>query len=267
MLVRDRWPFHYGLNVDGLIGVEVEMEANDLLPDPVDKWVMHGDGSLRGNYQGEYVLRTPATFGKCEASIKELYDRFEAEHSQINPSGRCGVHIHLNVQPWEEEKVFNFITVYLMLEELLVNWCGHDRSGNMFCLRASDAQELITSLVNDKEKGLFNATIEADANRYASINLEALPKYGSLEFRAMRTPYHPDKIVEWINYLRCIKSYSKRIEDMHEVLYECSAGGGIAFVQNVFKDRAKNLIHEHTAVLVERGVRSAQHIAFTPFGG
>src|SRR3546814_18812942 len=83
-------------------------------------------------------------------------------------------------------QLYSFMTVYLILENVLVGWCGHSRCGNLFCLRASDAEWLLTSIRAAAEGRTFKHSLHSDNLRYASMNVKALGDYGSLEFRAMR---------------------------------------------------------------------------------
>src|SRR3546814_21174594 len=82
-------------------------------------------------------------------------------------------------------QLYSFMTVYLILENVLVGWCGHSRCGNLFCLRASDAEWLLTSIRAAAEGRTFKHSLHSDNLRYASMNVKALGDYGSLEFRTM----------------------------------------------------------------------------------
>ena len=197
------------------IGIEIELEGVDLKHPIRQYWKGVGDGSLRGT-SIEYVLKTPVRRKLTLQRLTSLKKELEDHGSQLQPSDRCGVHIHVNCQQLTTKQVINFAIVYLILEDLLVEMCGEERVGNLFCLRASDADRIITALRICKQDDDLSH-IQSNRYRYASINLAAISKFGSVEFRAFQTPKDLLKIQKWIEILLRIKDYSMGFDEAYDI--------------------------------------------------
>src|ERR1043165_6704176 len=216
--------------VDGDVGIEIEMEGTNLTGLHQHASLRHGvaypwafkmDGSLRGE-SCEWVLNSPIYKEEVPAKLAMLFDNREVVSATFTPSRRCGVHIHVNVQQMTEQAVFNFLCTYIAFEPVLVRWAGEDREGNLFCLRASDARELIDKLAQARVAGNLR-NIMGDYIRYASVNINAIMRYGSVEFRALGTPTEPKKITQWVRMLYCVKELAAKFDDIRELLYALSA--------------------------------------------
>lgn len=253
---------------DGGIGIEVEMEGIGVRFDPPAGWSLHNDGSLRGEESAEYIFSKPLDRASAEAKLDTLYATF-SKRSKINPSDRCGVHIHLNMQKEEIEDIWKFIILYLIFEEPIVAWCGENRSGNMFCLRACDAEWLMMSLIKDRGNGNFNATGGSrDEFKYASINVGALLKYGSLEFRAMYTPKGPKPIKDWLRILLGLKEVSAKVKNPIEFIERCSADGADVWAKNLLDDFTYAAISKYPDLefSIFDSIRRVQPLVYTELG-
>lgn len=258
-LVRQLFNLRPEILTKGEVGVEVEIEGENL-PRAPKQWVSTHDGSLRGEGR-EYVLRVPLSKEDAFKALDSLERAYERNETISYQSIRESVHIHINVQDMEILHLFNFITLYLTLEEILVSYCGPSREGNLFCLRASDAKYLPRAL-----KGLIlskNFRGFADDNfRYASMNISSIPKFGSLEFRAMRGTTDFSEIKTWIELLLLVKNKSfeylnptQIIQSVSEAEYETFVRGVLGEYFYLFKDK-------DVEGMARRGVRNAQIIAY-----
>lgn len=199
----------FGLpKTQGMFGLEVECEGNNLpyLEAGLGPWVSVDDGSLRGVFpktRCEYILNNPLNYDKAIESIEVLGETFKNNNSILNYSFRTSVHVHVNVQDLDEVQVLNFIYLYLLYEESLVDFCGEGRKANRFCLRLQDADGLSEVLHHIFTRGLFGIKeFREDNIRYSSINLWPLVKYGSLEFRAMKGTHDPELLIPWLTALK-----------------------------------------------------------------
>lgn len=198
----------------GLLGVEIEVEAEDALPMEVAAWKVERDGSLRGAHATEYVLEKPLSLPATMTAIADL--RKALEPVKLTWSFRTSVHVHVNVLNMTKQQLDCFIYSYLLLEEVLVAFCGKHREGNRFCLRVRDAENLVHELsrfIGSKEFTFPNR----DVYRYSSINLDALRKFGSLEFRGMRGTIDRDVLDVWVNALVRLRSFSMKYRTIHEI--------------------------------------------------
>lgn len=247
---------------EGSIGIEIEVEGNNL-PHVGGKWRGEHDGSLRGEAM-EYVLERPVELPEAYKALAALSHAFKENGSQIADTGRAGVHIHVNCQELNIIQLYNFITLYLIFEDSLVKWCGPDRVGNLFCLRAKDAEWLLFNLASALEDGEFRRRFSSDDLRYASMNVKALAQYGSLEFRAMRSTQDVGLIYQWAELLYCLRERAKAVENPVQLIYQVSAGGEEAFLDNYLGESSQDIkdCDPDWAQSIRDGMRRAQEIAF-----
>jgi len=246
------------------IGIEVEMEGS-LLPTRVSYWNVGGDGSLRGE-SVEYALKLPCMRRLVKSRVDVLYNSF----GKISPSERCGTHIHVNCQQLTSRQVFSFICLYFFFEGLLTKWCGEDREGNLFCLRAEDAEGIIVSLIEDKMNRGYPHKACRHYLKYGAINIAALMKFGSLEFRALRTPTSNERILKWVKMLLSLKDLSKDEANVEECMMNFSVHGAKSLVQKVFGDNASELVRcckseAELDMIVSDGIRRTQTLVYVPF--
>lgn len=247
---------------NGDIGVEIEVEGRDLPGETPEAWRAEVDGSLRGGGV-EYVLKKPCKYDKVDRHINRMYNHIIKSGGKMRLSPRCGVHIHINVQEWTLNQVMTFIVLYLVVEDLLVRWCGEDREGNIFCLRGRDAEYLYDVLVKVMETQNLNVRDWADNMRYSSMNISALRKYGSLEFRSLRTPEDPQRIKRWIDLLLCVQRASKDFSHPAAVVEGMSNAGGEAFVRMIFGRLAYEVMVPDVEAMLYDGARAVQEIVYT----
>jgi hypothetical protein len=257
--------FHLGVT-EGDIGIEIEMEGNELPSfEYVDcNWRSVHDGSLRGESM-EYVLKQPISLEGVRVQLRDLYARFDERGSQLRPSDRCGVHVHINVQTYTQAEVHRIVTLYYILEEVLMKSLPEHRQGNMFCLRATDAVEQIYLLRQCVTRGSWRYIVE-DQVRYAAINLGSLAKYGSLEFRAFPTTTDYRQIEQWIQYLYAIVQAARKYEEPRHIIEGMSAAGE-GLLDEVFGwDLARSLHYPDAKRMMMRGARIAQPLAYATPG-
>ena len=242
------------------IGIEIEIEGRNLKY-PISRfWNAVQDGSLRG-HSIEYVLKNPSTKKRVKKKLEFLKNELREYGSVLQPSDRCGVHVHVNCQDMTTRQVINFAVVYLILEDLLVAMCGSDREGNLFCLRASDADSIITGLRRSSQvEDLHN--MQGNLYRYASMNLAALSKFGSVEFRAFQTPKDLMDINRWVETLLQIRDYSLSYNNTYDVIEGISMGGTYNFVNEILGKYAQYLPKKGQEEMIMEGLRRVQEIAY-----
>lgn len=270
--------------VAGEIGCEIEVEGTRLPglfidPDtgkpPSDlryHWRTHNDASLRANNVGdmtaEYVLREPVdrdALGK----VFDYFDKHWKTHKATSYNTyRTSVHVHLNVSQWPMRKVYAFITAYMILEEVLVDFADGGtgyRKGNRFCLRAKDAEYIITSL-QQAARQEFRGRFDRRTLKYGALNIAALSQYGSLEFRALRGTVDTSLIRKWISLLLAVKDFSERFETPNQIVQEFSALGPDKFLRAVFGPEVAGELGEDQREVGDQlfdGMRLAQDVAFS----
>ena len=248
------------------IGIEIEMEGDGVHNIKANKtWKVLDDGSLRGPESAEYVLYNPISILDVPKALQKLEDLLRIATAKKKPSDRCGVHIHLNIQYMTFEQVMNLICLYLLLEPVLVSFCGESREGNLFCLRTTDAEALVNLLIETRKyNDIYILNGAGNTYRYASINFAAIQKHGSLEFRAFRSPKSFKDIIPWINLLYDVKTHSLNFSNPEEIVESYSNVNGIDFLKKIFKKNVNYLLKNVTDIDLKliKGVRQAQDIAY-----
>lgn len=206
---------------EGDLGVEIECEGHNLQAIMSDTWVTERDGSLRGDYPNgaaEFVMRKPVTQKKLLGSLRELIKHQQSGKAKFNFSFRTSVHVHVNVQTLTEDEMLAFLYSCMLLEDPLMNFCGESRKGNRFCLRLKDAEGYDKTLHTLFQKGYkVIRALNGDNIRYSAINIDALRKYGSIEFRGMRGNMDVEILVPWCETLLAIRNNSKKLGSPVEV--------------------------------------------------
>lgn len=252
----------------GLIGLEIEVEGKSLFSTPIKYWGVHNDGSLRdtdGQPGVEYVLKEPLDPPEVKASLTYLENRLIASESQVADSYRTSVHVHINVQDLTLKQLYNFILLYLIFEELLVDWSGPDRAGNLFCLRAKDSDFFIQMLEDVLKTGTFKSWKED--LRYSACNVNAVIKFGSLEFRSMRGTVDKDLIMCWINMLLTVREQALTYDNPREIVDKFQQFGPLPFFKATFKDKDVRALLTETSKNVSGalwdGMRRMRDVACT----
>lgn len=244
----------------GDVGIEIEVEGTRL-PVAEKFWNNEADGSLRGAETREYVLMKPSTLKEARMALSYLDAQYKAHDTVVDDSVRAGVHVHVNVQDLNAVQLYNFMVLYLILEEPLVKWCGPHREGNLFCLRAGDADYLLGQLQQVAVTRDFGA-LHSDQLRYASMNVKALGTYGSLEFRAMRGTRDLDLIYKWAEVLVGLREVAKNFESPEKIIEWFSAGDAKSFIKHALGEHAREFACDGYAAMLHEGMRRAQDIAY-----
>jgi hypothetical protein len=266
--------------VAGNIGLEIEVEGNQFpkpeghegthhpvqMPDS-KFWSYVHDGSLRGEDNAEYVLTKPVAFDQVPPAIDELYDTLKKYGSKLDVSNRTSVHVHLNCQEFHMNRLASFLCAWFAVEEILVEWCGEHRVGNLFCLRAVDAPAIVNHI---------RKFIRTDGNyplnemlHYGGLNPSALHKHGSLEIRTLRGCTDDPKVVlNWVSILQRLYELSAKFTDPRELVSTFSSGGPLSFFDFLLADKAAvvraglSWTDNEISDAMFRGIRFAQDLAF-----
>lgn len=230
---------------DGVFGVEVEVEGNNLSPPSVG-WKQVRDGSLRGEfpyYSSEYVFIKPESLNTSIRMIHQLGKAMQDYGSKLKFSFRTSTHVHINVQHLTYPQFLTFLYTSALLENVLMHFCGKERINNRFCLRIQDAEEYIHEL---KQLFLSNNAIRLineDRLRYSAINIGSVPKYGSVEFRGMRGTLDKDVLIPWLKIIYAIREFSVNQNSPHDVHDLFVRNSPEQFVKNIIGEELFNIIN------------------------
>lgn len=256
-----KWPDAYGL--------EVELEGKNFMTPPEDVvayWAQHKDGSLRiknpGDCAIEYVFHEPYNLQHTTKAITALFNYLNSPGVKVYESYRTSIHVHVNFATESYRTVYNFITLCLILDELLTSQNGEHRIGNNFCLRSRDAQGQVQDLIQSIING-HNFFDQNAHNRYSSINFVSLLKFGTIEFRSLECTTHEGRLIHWINTLSEMKNSSKRFTNPVEIIQQFSMLGPKNFLSTVLGPFASKYINvDKVDDMLFNGMRIAQDFAY-----
>lgn len=248
---------------EGDLGVEIEVEGKRL-PFCESYWRNEEDGSLKGEESREYVLLEPMSLKGVRNALDYLDTCYKATKAVVDDTVRAGVHVHVNCQRLTLTELYNFMTIYLVLENVMVKWCGDYREGNLFCLRASDAEWVLSEIKKSTTDGRrdLRRRFHRDELRYASMNLKALGDYGSIEFRAMRGTRDLDLIYTWAESLLGLREYAKKFNSPSSVIEAFSIHGAVGFMKLALGSNCEKFICKDVEKLLFQGMRNAQDVAY-----
>lgn len=246
-----------GKKVKGDVGIEIEAEGHGLVEVNTAVWKTESDGSLRprGGYPdkcAEFVLQEPIPLGMVKEALGQLKE-YQAK-ATFAFSSRCSVHVHVNVLDLKYEQLLAMIYAYYLLEEPFMTFCGKSRKGNNFCLRLADAEgqlEAALDLVKHGERGID--MLRQDQSRYSALNLEALRKYGSVEFRGMEGNLDVDRINIWCNALVCLRNFAVACGDIEGVKNKYAELGGRKFLTAVLAGGAEHFVYRNVGQDIDYG--------------
>lgn len=247
----------------GDVGVEIEVEGRNL-PLAALFWRNDVDGSLRGVESREYVLKTPSSMIDLKKALEYLDKLYTESNTVVDDSVRTGVHIHINCQRLTLTQLATFMTVYLVLENVLVSWCGEHRDGNLFCLKTEDAEFSLFRIIEAFKGGCgkFFRMFKDDEIRYSSMNVKALADYGSLEFRAMRGTRDLSVIYFWAGTILNLRNFSMGYEDPKAVISKLSEMGIDRFARLALGDNYRYFLREGFEDRLIDGMHNAQDLAY-----
>lgn len=195
------------------IGIEIETEVGPkdanpamVFTDNYDKygktkfWSVKGDGSLRNG--AEFFTNGPVYVNKLDDALLE-FEKYSQGCKFRKDSIRTSVHYHLNVTPLTLNQIIAAIVGWWLVETPIVNTQGPTRVGNLFCLRVSDAEHLVQDLIRsirEDNTPLLGGSL-GDNVKYAALNINAVGRFGSLEFRFNRGTVDPSEITKWGRFL------------------------------------------------------------------
>jgi hypothetical protein len=257
-----------------LFGIELECEGRNVDWDGSDlnlvkDWAPDTDGSLRDNHGSscEWVFNGPVKYNTSIERISTLFKYFEKRKAKLVCSNRTSTHVHFNMGDKNAYQLVNMFILFTILEDLLDRYCGEDRRGNLFCLSSRHAEEQVQwisdAVFNKQNFGAFREDF-----RYCSLNLAAINKFGTVEFRAMRGLDTEEDIVSWLNILNEFCGYAcYTMKNPVHMIEAISVKTPLGFVKEVFSEENFILLtkgideHEINASIYE-GLRLVQMMCY-----
>lgn len=194
------------------IGLELELEGTNL---PVaiprynqapSQWTAVNEGSLRDGGK-EYILTEPCALEDTRPLLDLLFKRFEDIGVRLNLTNRCSTHVHINSTDMKVNEQTSFVCLWLTFEEALINWCGRDRVGNLFCLSNKNTNGLVSERwLNALRKGSMRFSNDY---KYSALNFGNYNRLGTFEIRCLRAGHSPEFVETWVKFLYELKKQAQ----------------------------------------------------------
>lgn len=199
---------------DQFVGVEIEME--NVPRGQLDKhrrvgspfWDVKEDGSLRNGR--ELVLSQAMVGSQLSAALNYFFDNF----SKYTISPRTSIHVHLNMRQETDtvESLRNMVMLYYMYEDAYFSIADESRKWCSYCMPLdSNVSPFLAELAKTEPvlPVLEDRLVRMNRNntdRYYGLNLAALQRYGTLEFRHFPLVDDRRRLFDWIRLLMELKS-------------------------------------------------------------
>lgn len=223
---------------DLVIGLELETEnchysARDYqrLVTPMN-FAVTTDGSLRG--EAYEFISSPM---RSDHALAALTDYFSVTgFNEANFTDRCSVHVHVNCLDLDQTEVSSVALLYTIIEEILMEYVGHNRDSNLYCIPWSHCRQhydLVHRFLNSPGDTLKHW------NKYTALNLLPLLRQGTIEFRQLYGTADMEVLTKWVNIIGSIMAYAKRtpLKDLMATIKEMNTVSNYgAFFRDVLQD-------------------------------
>lgn len=208
-------------------GIEIELEfPGGSYLDPIDEdssfcEVFHEvfnvlpmthkkDGSLRGP-SVELVSYKPAGRSQVQEIINTYFYKFlpALDFQPLWNTGRCSTHFHFNALSFTPEELYKRVTLYYLVEEVLMDLVDPDRKYTNFAVRFK-SDPLVANTLRQWNEGIEPLKdLKEDRYKYSNLNLTKLCSLGSLEVRTFGPAKDYDKLSKWFNVNWSLIYYAK----------------------------------------------------------
>lgn len=196
------------------IGLEIELE-NVQKDFGYDKpgcslWTTHEDHSLRNNGL-EFVFAQPLCGIDIITAVRAFCE--EARRCKFEASPRTGIHVHVDIRDMTPNQLHTMLLAYAAFEKPLFNYIAPDRYTSNFCmpwLEASNHLTEVGQLIYGSDSNIRH--VFERQHKYSALNLEAMMRLGTVEFRHMHTTLDPEAILTWINICLSLKKFAMRYD-------------------------------------------------------
>jgi hypothetical protein len=234
----------YKTRHSGRFGIEIETETDNKYKYPVLKfWEPKEDRSLRG-FGVEYVLKAPLDSVDLTEPLKE-FKYVDEQYKFKRGSVSTSVHVHMNMQNETYKTVANIMTVWALIEPILVRYSGPDRMSNLFCFGLMDVEGLLDKwigVLNMINRNTFGkVAVSQDQVKYSALNIATLSSLGTLEARTFRGELDTNVIQKWVDILGKIVSFSSDPDMDPSLIMKMYDEQGINILDIIFGELAEEL--------------------------
>lgn len=168
-----------------MVGVEIEfLSLSSEVPKLDGLGITKDDASIHGKGKGIEINTRPANGDRLLRNIDTICEKIKEVKGYVNKT--CGLHVHLDMKKTKYTgQRANIFRAFSSFEESIHAMVSKDRRENRYCRPIPN--------------GLNYEDFMGD--RYRSLNVSALSKYGTMEVRLHQGTVDPQKIKTWVLFL------------------------------------------------------------------
>lgn len=182
-------------------------------------WHIGSDGSIR-NLNWTVEIRSPILTGESGLDkVLKVIDILVNLGFEVNAS--CGFHVHFDASKIKIENLKSLIYLYSIFEKCINKITAKERE-NCRHSRSMDFTEIVgprggNKRISKKETldrlescENIDQIIDLYPSRYKKINVTAIQKFNTIEFRQHQGDFNKNRIIRWIRFLSLIIKFTEK---------------------------------------------------------
>lgn len=164
------------------------------------KWSIIGDGSLYDGPNGfkgmeivSPILNTD--YPEDIRSLRKLCDALQTIGCVVD--NHCGLHVHFDAADMSVDDVKSIFGRYSQYEELIDLFMPSNRRGELYYAKSGKGLNQLVQQAQTKQA----LGVVGGGQRYWRVNLDAMQRHGTIEFRQHSASINADTIINWISFL------------------------------------------------------------------
>lgn len=168
-------------------------------------WKLVWDGSVSGGYE---VVSPILSGSEGMEQVKKVADALNAAGARITT--KCGIHVHIDSRGMTVDEVKSIVRRYARFEGQIDSFMAPSRRNSVNILLKTITGRVASDIVNASASTLRNLASYM-GSRYHKVNLQAILRHGTIEFRHHQGSVDSEKILNWIEFLQYFVAASRRI--------------------------------------------------------
>jgi len=145
------------------------------------------------------------------AEVTRVMDALRAAGATVNRS--CGMHVHIGANDLDAAAVYRVVANYTKNQQAIDTVHPQSRrSTTAGTLYGAYRSYEISSIESNVQSGTDKAYLYSD--RYKTVNLVSLRKYGTIEFRQHAGSLNGEKAAAWVQFVMAMVDAAVRIGDL-----------------------------------------------------
>lgn len=181
--------------------------------DTASTWKIVPDGSVNGVNPFELVSPPMPFSPESVETLRKVCEVLNRLGVSVNSS--CGFHVHVDASDLNATHLKNLVAMFCRFESVMDSLVPPSRRSNYYAqsnaVRLGRTDEVIVSSLERANDARDLRDLHG-RDRYRKLNLEALGRHGTVEFRQAAGTTNADKVVGWVAMCVGLVSSAKHIK-------------------------------------------------------